>query len=85
MTKKLSAEAKMARSIRMLKVAMGPRTQVIGNARMPSSGMVVLSMRLTPAGALSQSFASGLCACSSTHGVCARNQTSSGTSLPPEG
>ena len=60
MTKKLMAEAKMATSIRMLKVAMGPRSKVIGNARMPRSGMVVLSIRLMPAGALSQSLTSGL-------------------------
>ena len=85
MTKKLSAEAKMARSIRMLKVAMGPRSRVIGAATMPSRGIVVLSMRLTPIGAFSQSLAKGLCPCRRTQGVCARNQTSSAKSLPPEG
>ena len=85
MTKKLMADAKMATSIKMLKVAMGPKSTVIGNPSMPSSGMVVLSIRLIPTGAFSQSLASGLWPCSRTHGVCARNQISSGTSLPPEG
>ena len=46
--------------------------------------MVVLSIRLTPTGAFSQSLASGLWPCRRTHGVWARNQISSGTSLPPD-
>ena len=84
MAKKLSAEAKMARSIRTLYVAIGPKSTVIGNPTMPSRGMVVLSIRFTPTGALSQSLTNGLWPCSKTHGVCARNQISSGTSFPPE-
>ena len=83
MAKKLIAEAKMARSIRTLKVAIGPNSTLIGKPTIPSSGMVVLSIRLTPTGALSQSLASGLWPCSRTQGVWARNQISSGTSFPP--
>ena len=52
---------------------------------MPSRGIVVLSIKLMPTGAFSQSLTKGLWPCSRTQGVWARNQISSGTSLPPEG
>ena len=84
MAKKLIAEAKIATSIMTLNVAIGPNSRVIGNPTIPRRGMVVLSIRLTPIGAFSQSFASGLWPCRITQGVCARNQISSGTSLPPD-
>ena len=84
MTKKLSAEAKIARSISTLNVAMGPKSTVMGKPRMPSSGMVVLSIRLMPTGVFSQSLTNGLWPCRRTQGVWARNQISSGTSLPPD-
>ena len=83
MAKKLIAEAKIARSISTLNVAMGPKSSVMGKPTMPSRGMVVLSIRLMPTGAFSQSLTSGLWPCSRTQGVWARNQISSGTSLPP--
>ena len=85
MTKKLIADAKIARSISTLNVAMGPKKNVMGKARMPSSGIVVLSIKLMPTGAFSQSLTNGLWPCSRTQGVWARNQISSGTSLPPDG
>ena len=62
MAKKLIAEAKIARSIRTLYVAMGPKSSVMGKPRMPSRGMVVLSIRSTPTGALNQLLTKGLCA-----------------------
>ncbi len=83
MTKKLRAEAKIDRSSRTLNVAMGPKSNVIGKPTMPSRGIVVLSIRSMPLGALSQLLTKGLWACSRTQGVWARNQISSGTSLPP--
>ena len=51
---------------------------------MPNRGMVVLSIRLTPTGVFSQLLTNGLWPWRRTHGVWARNQISSGTSLPPE-
>ena len=79
------AEAKIARSSSTLNVAMGPKSSVTGKATIPSSGIVVLSIRSMPPGAFNQSLTSGLWACSMTQGVWARNQISSGTSLPPDG
>ncbi len=84
MAKKLSVEAKMARSISTLCVAIEPKSSVIGNPTMPSRGMVVLSIRFTLTGALSQSLTNGFWPCRRIHGVCARNYISSGTSFPTE-
>ncbi len=84
MTKKLRAEAKIDRSTITLNVAMGPNSTVMGKPKMPNRGMVVLSIRLMPTGAFSQSLTNGLWPCRRTQGVWARNQISSETSLPPD-
>ena len=63
---------------------MGPRRRVIGAPNKPSSGIVVLSIRSMPTGALSQVLAKGLTPCTMAQGVWARNHTSSRVSLPPD-
>ena len=68
MTKKLRAEAKIDRSTITLNVAMGPNSTVMGKPKMPNRGMVVLSIRLMPTGAFSQSLTNGLWPCRRTHG-----------------
>ena len=43
-----------------LKVAIGPKRRVMGVPNAPTRGIVVLSIRLTPAGAFRKLFAKGL-------------------------
>ena len=83
MTKKAIAEAEKPSAIMTFRVAIGPKMKVIGAPSTPSSGIVVLSIRSMPTGALSQVLANGLMPCTMAQGVWARNHTSSPVSLPP--
>jgi hypothetical protein len=84
MRKHAVAEVTKASSSSTLNVAIGPQTNVIGDPSTPSSGIVVLSIRLTPTGAFKKLLASGLTPCTMAHGVWARNQISSCTSVLPD-